>query len=93
MALIVRMFTAVMNVAPAAEGFGIRIRFSRTSPGVWLGEGWEGKPIDAMQVGARATPEGWRWSSHEGAEEGLRLVSEEFKAHAYANLEGARETP
>ena len=79
----VKAITALMHVAPRADGYGIRIRLSRTTPGVWMGEGWENRPEEAAAVGATATKEGWHWATREAADAGLEAAAKEMAEHAF----------
>lgn len=74
-----------LHVAPAgAKGwFGIRIRLSRHTEGVWVGQGWENKPEEAETVGAIATKEGWRWQTAQDAENGLAAIRMEMEKHGF----------
>ena len=65
------------------EEFGIRIRLSRIHPGVWIGQGWENKPEEAANYGAKATANGWRWSSKESAEAALNTLESEMGKHGF----------
>ena len=78
-----KIASAIMHVAPMANGYGIRIRLARNLPGIWMGEGWENRPEEATAVGATATPEGWHWETHEEAEKGLERISRTIDAHNY----------
>ena len=69
----------IAHVAPAQGGFGIRLRYSRNSSGVWLGQGAKETPTN----GGKATQDGWRWEKQEDAEEALKRILEEAKKHSF----------
>lgn len=69
---------AVMHVAHCQGGFGIRARFTRNSPGVWLGSG---ASMETLPKGAAwLTRPGewfWIWKTQEEAQQHLDNVVQE----------------
>lgn len=77
-----KIINALMRVAPKGEGFGIRIALTRTSQGVWLGEGWASAG-DLERLKAITCPTGWWWETRELAESAIATLNEDVKAHGF----------
>lgn len=76
--------SVIAYVAPSSTGYGIRLRASRTAPGVWMAEGW---PENAPE-GASATKEGYRWEKAEDAEAFLTKFVNENIEHGHTSHMG-----
>lgn len=73
---------AVMHVAPTRGGwFGIRIRLTRNSTGVWLGTGAKQEELpEGAQWLSRPGEWYWVWSTREAAQAHLDSVVQENAA-------------
>jgi hypothetical protein len=83
-----QLIKAIMSVAPHRDKFGIRIRLTRVSNGIWLGEGWGGpsNAKDAHEAGAEATPEGWMWPDAESAEAHMNEITNSAHSFGYEEI-------
>lgn len=80
-----KMIQSIMHVAPHKGEFGIRIRLTRITQGVWMGEGWHGpsNAKNAREAGAIATPDGWLWPTEQEAEGYITKLTEPAHSFGY----------
>ena len=81
-----QILQALLHVAPFQGGFGIRVRLTRDTPGVWLGQGWSThkESIAAAEIaGAETIPEGWKWGTREAADTHLKTLVDGVHTFGY----------
>ena len=78
----------IMHIAPRIGGFGIRIRLTRHTTGIWMGEGWGGPANAKMahECGAQTTLEGWMWPTAEEAEAHMNTIVNDAVSFGYEDV-------